>query len=175
MVASFRIGARQIRERLTAGAGTALLRTERDLSLGVVGVGALAIFAILAVVPMAFSSIEVAAGRALAALLVVVFAFFFVTVSSRIVGLVGVTSESDQRDDDRHLARYVLVVPAARLDRRRRQGGRTDGWCRCRHRRVDRGRHVAGSEDRLPARGDAAASADWRTRGGDDPPRRSWR
>ena len=92
MVASFRIGARQIREQLTAGAGTALLRTERDLSLGVVGVGALAIFAILAVVPMAFSSIEVAAGRALAALLVVVFAFFFVTVSSRIVGLVGVTS-----------------------------------------------------------------------------------
>jgi putative OPT family oligopeptide transporter len=41
---------------------------------------------------MAFSTIGFALGRALAALLVVVFAFFFVTVASRIVGLVGVTS-----------------------------------------------------------------------------------
>ena len=89
MMESFRIGARQIRERLT---GAAVVRTERDLSLATVGIGAAAIFALLALVPLAFSSIQMSAGRAVAALLVVVFAFFFVTVSSRIVGLVGVTS-----------------------------------------------------------------------------------
>ena len=93
MVESFRIGARQIRERFSGAAeGAAPLRTESDLSLRTVGIGAAVIFAVLALVPLAFSSIEVSAGRALAAVLVVVFAFFFVTVSSRIVGLVGVTS-----------------------------------------------------------------------------------
>ena len=93
MMASFRIGARQIRERLSGEAeGAAVVRTERDLSLGTVGIGAAAIFAVLTLVPRAFSSIEMSAGRAVAALLVIVFAFFFVTVSSRIVGLVGVTS-----------------------------------------------------------------------------------
>ena len=91
MTESFRIGARQIRERLS-GEAAAVVRTERNLSLGTVGIGAAAIFAVLTLVPQAFSSIEMSAGRAVAALLVVVFAFFFVTVSSRIVGLVGVTS-----------------------------------------------------------------------------------
>jgi putative OPT family oligopeptide transporter len=93
MAESFRSGARQIRERFSDNSVlSAIPRTERDLPLRVVGVGAVLIFAVLALVPLAFSSIEIAAGRALAALLVVVFAFFFVTVSSRIVGLVGVTA-----------------------------------------------------------------------------------
>ncbi len=93
MIESFRIGSQQIRSRLqdqtTATAG--LLRTEIDLPLKTVGYGALAIGAILALLPHAFG-IESLLFRALAALAVVVFAFFFVTVSSRIVGLVGVTS-----------------------------------------------------------------------------------
>ena len=92
MIESFRIGARQIRERLGAEGVGAVARTDQDLSLKVVGIGALAIFGLLALAPQAFSTINFAPGRALAALLVVVFAFFFVTVSSRIVGLVGVTS-----------------------------------------------------------------------------------
>ena len=92
MIESFRIGSRKIRERIAVGVDATVLRTEQDLSLRVVGFGALSIFAVLALAPTAFSSIEVAAARAVAALLVVVFAFFFVTVSSRIVGLVGVTS-----------------------------------------------------------------------------------
>ena len=91
MVESFRFGARQIRQRLS-GSGAAVLRTEQDLSLGVVGVGAALVFGVLVLAPMAFSSIELTTGRAIAAALVVVFAFFFVTVSSRIVGLVGVTA-----------------------------------------------------------------------------------
>ena len=93
MIESFRIGARQIRERLSAAdGGETVPRTERDLALRVVGIGALVILAVLSVVPMAFSTIEMPLGRAVAAILVIVFAFFFVTVSSRIVGLVGVTS-----------------------------------------------------------------------------------
>ena len=55
-------------------------------------VGATAVFLLLALVPQAFGALEHVVHRAVAALCVVVFAFFFVTVSSRIVGLVGVTS-----------------------------------------------------------------------------------
>jgi putative OPT family oligopeptide transporter len=92
MVASFRIGTRQLRDRLSSGPETRVLRTEHDLPLRVVGIGALAVFLILTLAPQAFSSIEMPLGRAVAAMLVIVFAFFFVTVSSRIVGMVGVTS-----------------------------------------------------------------------------------
>jgi putative OPT family oligopeptide transporter len=92
MVASFRIGTRQLRDRLSGGTGSRVLRTEHDLPLRVVGIGAAAVFLLLTLAPQAFSSIEMTIGRAVAAFLVVVFAFFFVTVSSRIVGMVGVTS-----------------------------------------------------------------------------------
>ena len=94
MIESFRIGSRQLlQERSTTrSGGVTILRTDENLSLSTVGIGTCVVFGVLAFVPLAFSSIEVATGRALAALLVVVFAFFFVTVSSRIVGLVGVTS-----------------------------------------------------------------------------------
>jgi putative OPT family oligopeptide transporter len=93
MVKSFRIGARQLGERLAGGgAAAAGPRTDNDLPLKTVGLGALAIALVLALVPQAFSSIDSFAIRAVAAVLVVICAFFFVTVSSRIVGLVGVTS-----------------------------------------------------------------------------------
>jgi putative OPT family oligopeptide transporter len=92
MIASFRIGTDQLRDRLAAGAERRVLRTEHDLPLRVVGIGAAAVFLILTLAPQAFSSIDMPLGRAIAALLVIIFAFFFVTVSSRIVGMVGVTS-----------------------------------------------------------------------------------
>ncbi|MGA7304981.1 MAG: oligopeptide transporter, OPT family, partial [Rhodothermales bacterium] len=91
IVESFRVGARQLRERLGDAGTTTFKRTDFDLSLRVVGIGALVIGILLAVVPQIFG-IEVTGFRVLAAVLVVIFAFFFVTVSSRIVGLVGVTS-----------------------------------------------------------------------------------
>ncbi len=91
MIESFRIGARQIRARLE-NSGVLEPRTGQDLSLVVVGVGALIIASVLVAVPHVFGTIEIAAARAVAAVCVVIFAFFFVTVSSRIVGLVGVTS-----------------------------------------------------------------------------------
>jgi putative OPT family oligopeptide transporter len=92
MVESFRIGTRQLRDRLAGGGEVVVARTQNDLPLRVVGIGALLIFALLTLAPQAFSSIEMTLGRAIAAVLVIVFAFFFVTVSSRIVGMVGVTS-----------------------------------------------------------------------------------
>ncbi|MEQ9317510.1 MAG: OPT/YSL family transporter, partial [Polyangiaceae bacterium] len=67
-------------------------RTERELPLKVVGIGLLVVFAVLALVPQAFGELPGSATRVVAAFLVILCAFFFVTVSSRIVGLVGVTS-----------------------------------------------------------------------------------
>ena len=58
----------------------------------VVGIGAGIIALCLALVPQVFGAIDTFSIRLVAAILVVCFAFFFVTVSSRIVGLVGVTS-----------------------------------------------------------------------------------
>lgn len=92
MVASFRSGARQLRERLREGEAAAAPRTDRDLPFSVLGGGLLIVTLVLALVPQAFGAIEDLGHRSVAAVLVVIFAFFFVTVSSRIVGLVGVTS-----------------------------------------------------------------------------------
>ena len=95
MIESFKIGSRQLKKRLSeqrAGTATDEPRTQRDLPLKVVGIGAVVIALTLALVPQAFEAIDSTAIRAVAAVLVVIFAFFFVTVSSRIVGLVGVTS-----------------------------------------------------------------------------------
>lgn len=91
MIESFRIGGQQLRARLQQGAAD-VPRTSQDLSLSVVGIGALLVAVLLIAVPHAFGSIDLAVQRAVAAICVVIFAFFFVTVSSRIVGLVGVTS-----------------------------------------------------------------------------------
>src|SRR5690606_10014775 len=95
MIESFRLGARQIRGRLGEGAaesGRATPRTARDLSLRLVAIGAAIVVLALALIPAAFSSLPGVVGRTVAAVLVAIFAFFFVTVSSRIVGMVGVTS-----------------------------------------------------------------------------------
>ncbi|MEM7482729.1 MAG: oligopeptide transporter, OPT family [Acidobacteriota bacterium] len=94
MIESFKVGAKQLRKRLDAGGdgAVAIPRTARDLSLRTVGIGLGAIALMLTFVPQAFGAIDGLGPRAVAALLVVIFAFFFVTVSSRIVGLVGVTS-----------------------------------------------------------------------------------
>ncbi len=91
MIESFRIGARQLRDRLGEGASS-VERTDHDLPLKAVGLGVGAIALVMATVPHVFGTFESFPVRLAASLLVVVFAFFFVTVSSRIVGLVGVTS-----------------------------------------------------------------------------------
>jgi putative OPT family oligopeptide transporter len=108
MVESFRIGAHELKGRVDAeveaaahpgGEGPrreagpgAVPRTSRDLPLKVVGIGILAIGLVLTFVPAPFTVLQDNLERMVAAVCVVVFAFFFVTVASRIVGLVGVTS-----------------------------------------------------------------------------------
>src|SRR6476620_1450822 len=71
-----------------AGKGGAVqTRTERDIPMVVVLVGSLALAIFLAVAPKMPTQ-----GNFLAAILIVIFGFFFVTVSSRITGLIGSSS-----------------------------------------------------------------------------------
>ncbi len=84
IVESVRIGLGKIGEAAREQLGT-MPRTDRDLSLRMVGVAALVIALLLDVIP--FIPVNF-----LSALLIVIFAFFFVTVSSRIVGLIGSSS-----------------------------------------------------------------------------------
>ncbi|MBW3565185.1 MAG: oligopeptide transporter, OPT family [Acidobacteria bacterium] len=90
MIESFRVGASQIRNRLGSD-DVQVERTSRDLPLKVVGIGISLVALALIVIP-AYGVFTGALPRAIATILVVIFAFFFVTVSSRIVGFVGVTS-----------------------------------------------------------------------------------
>ena len=84
IVASFRESVKDF----GAGAGAvARLRTERDMPLSVVIIGSLVLAAFLVIAPGAPTQ-----GNVLAAVLVVLFGFFFVTVSSRITGLIGSSS-----------------------------------------------------------------------------------
>jgi len=91
MIESFRVGSDELRARM-GGTVEAAPRTGRDLPLKVTGIGVLIIVGVMAFVPQVFDQLDSLWQRAVAGLLVAVAAFFFVTVSSRIVGLVGVTS-----------------------------------------------------------------------------------
>lgn len=91
MIKSFQVGI----SRLGNAAGPeAQQRTDRDLGFGVVLLGAAICAVILVLVPFLFQHVEWwnYLVRIALAVLVVILAFFFVTVSARIVGLVGVTS-----------------------------------------------------------------------------------
>jgi OPT family oligopeptide transporter len=68
-------------------AGAETKRTERDLSLKVVGIGTLALILLMAVLPQIPG--DSILNKLLIGILVIVFGAFFVTVSSRIVGLIG--------------------------------------------------------------------------------------
>lgn len=67
-------------------AGVKLSRTERDIPITYVLVGSLALVLIIAALPQLPGTFP---GTLLMGLLIVVFGFFFVTVSSRIVGIIG--------------------------------------------------------------------------------------
>jgi putative OPT family oligopeptide transporter len=90
MVESFRVGTAQMRKRATEHA--AVPRTSLDMRFTTTIVGSICVVALLATVPQAFGTLPNFTHRLVAAILVAFFAFFFATVSSRIVGLVGVTS-----------------------------------------------------------------------------------
>lgn len=94
MLQSFRVGSHELQVRLgqSEPAAVSAGRTDMDLPLKFVGLGLVAVATLLAFVPQVFGDIGGLPIRMVAAVCVVVFAFFFVTVASRIVGLVGVTS-----------------------------------------------------------------------------------
>jgi putative OPT family oligopeptide transporter len=91
MLQSLKIGAGQLSKQL-AGTQAKPERTDTDLPLKFVGFGLFALFLVLAIPTIAFPDLGGLAPRLLAAFCVVLFSFLFVTVASRIVGLVGVTS-----------------------------------------------------------------------------------
>ena len=91
MVESFRIGAGELKGRVGAN-GAASARTSADLPLRYVGIGVGIIILALALNPWGFETLTSVGVRLVAAICVAVFAFFFVTVAARIVGMVGVTS-----------------------------------------------------------------------------------
>jgi putative OPT family oligopeptide transporter len=87
IVAAFRESFKSLRDMK---AGVAPARTEREIPITYVIIGSLALVFIVAILPQLPSAGIL--GRLLMGVLVVVFGFFFVTVSSRIVGLIGTSS-----------------------------------------------------------------------------------
>lgn len=83
IISSFKESVASLREK----GAVSVARTERDLSFKVVVVGSVVLVVLTAFMPMIPG--EGLVQRLLIGVLVVVFGFFFVTVSSRIVGLVG--------------------------------------------------------------------------------------
>jgi len=69
--------------------GVAVRRTENDLPLSVVVGGSIALVVVMAVLPFIPGS---GFGKVMLGILMVIFGFFFVTVSSRIVGIIGSSS-----------------------------------------------------------------------------------
>lgn len=88
MVESFKLGIAQMGK----GKGEVVDRTKRDLGFGTVLAFVAVILGVLTFVPGILGYLDSIVVRGAAAILIAIFAFFFVTVSSRIVGLVGVTS-----------------------------------------------------------------------------------
>jgi len=77
---------------LKKGAGaveTVVPRTERDLSIKVVGIGSLILLLVIALLPNTLIPGTNIGSKLLLGLLVIIFGAFFVTVASRIVGLIG--------------------------------------------------------------------------------------
>ena len=67
-------------------------RTQTDLPITVLGIGVLAVITVLILSPQTLGMDTSILVRMIAAVCIAIFAFCFVTVSSRIVGMVGVTS-----------------------------------------------------------------------------------
>jgi len=162
MVNSFRIGATELTHRLESGASDGAVhveRTDRDLPLKFVGAGLLFVALVLAFVPQVFGDVGGAAIRIVAALCVVIFAFLFVTVASRIVGLVGVTSNPTSGMTIAALlgtSGVFLIMGWTDLT------GKAAALLRGSYRGIHRWRYITGFENRLFAWSDAAYATDWR-------------
>jgi OPT family oligopeptide transporter len=88
IISSFKESVGSLRRR--EGQAKQVLRTERDLPITVVLVGSLVLMLVIAVLP--FIPGAGIGSKLLLGLLIVIFGFFFVTVASRVVGLIGSSS-----------------------------------------------------------------------------------
>jgi uncharacterized oligopeptide transporter (OPT) family protein len=87
IVSSFRESVSSMKEK---NSGVAVSRTENDLSFKTVIIGSIALVALMAVLPQVPG--DSILNKLIIGVLVVIFGFFFVTVSSRIVGIIGASS-----------------------------------------------------------------------------------
>ncbi|HEU4902620.1 MAG TPA: OPT/YSL family transporter [Flavisolibacter sp.] len=89
IISSFRSSIGSIKKSGVAGVEEEVKRTDRDLSIKVVGIGSLVLVLCVALMPSTLIPGENIGSKLLLGLLVIIFGAFFVTVSSRIVGLIG--------------------------------------------------------------------------------------
>ena len=88
IISSFR-GSIGSLKKSDGGVKTDVPRTEKDLSMKVVGIGSLVLLAVIALMPGTLIPGANIGSKLLLGLLVIIFGAFFVTVSSRIVGIIG--------------------------------------------------------------------------------------
>lgn len=91
MISSLKIGVKELRASAEQ-MGTSKLRTEQDLPIQFVLLGVSAVVATIAAVPGIIGDETSFLMRLISGIAIAIFAFCFVTVSSRIVGMIGVSS-----------------------------------------------------------------------------------
>ncbi len=85
IISSFSDSIKSLKDKTSGG----VLRTERDLSFKVVIIGSVVLIAVIALLPSQIIPGDSIWQKLLIGVLIILFGFFFVTVASRIVGLVG--------------------------------------------------------------------------------------
>ena len=89
IISAFKGSVASLRGGAGGSASGAVPRTQQDLSIGVVVIGSVALVGIMALLPFLPGSFG---GKLVLGVLIIVFGFFFVTVASRIVGIIGTSS-----------------------------------------------------------------------------------
>jgi len=89
IISSFKGSIGSLKGRNASGGDNNVPRTERDLSIKIVGIGSLLLILIIAFLPSNLIPGSSIGSKLLLGILIIIFGAFFVTVSSRIVGLIG--------------------------------------------------------------------------------------
>ena len=89
IVSSFKGSIGSLKKAAPGTEPTVVPRTERDLSIKIVGIGSLLLILLIAFLPNTLIPGTSIGSKLLLGLLVIIFGAFFVTVASRIVGLIG--------------------------------------------------------------------------------------
>lgn len=89
IISSFKGSLGSLKKDGTVAEKVEVPRTERDLSVKVVGIGSLVLLLVIALMPNTLIPGTSIGSKLLLGLLVIIFGAFFVTVASRIVGLIG--------------------------------------------------------------------------------------